>query len=87
MIEKVIFIGIILVIIGIFIIIIGSALSLMKYSDSNESRIEGGGVIFIGPIPIVFGTNKQITWYMLVVGVVLAILMLILFLFMNKRII
>ncbi len=36
-----------------------------------------GGVIFIGPIPIVFGSSKGIAKWMLIVAVILVILMVI----------
>lgn len=37
--------------------------SVLKESDSSErggGKVEGGGVIIIGPVPIVFGTSERI---------------------------
>ena len=35
-----------------------------------------GGVVLVGPIPIVFGSNKSIAIFMLMIGIVLAIVFL-----------
>ncbi len=74
-----------LVLIGVAIILAGFLvvfLSLMTASRSSESReerteVKGGGVILIGPIPIVFGSDAK--W--MSIAVVLTILMIILVLF------
>jgi uncharacterized protein (TIGR00304 family) len=41
-----------------------------------------GGVVMIGPIPIVFGSDKKIAKGMLLVGVALFVVMLLVFLFL-----
>jgi uncharacterized membrane protein len=69
--------GISLVFAGIAVIIAASALS----GDSGSV----GGVILIGPIPIVFGTGPDAAW-LIVLSVVLTIISVILFLIMNRRI-
>lgn len=80
------FIGFITILIGIVLIIIGSVISVMRAPSQKNMEVEAGGVVFIGPIPIIFGTNKQIAWYMLVTAVVLAILMIIM-LYISKKMI
>lgn len=70
-------IAIILVIIGVFLIILSS----MRESESGEEKkVEAGGVVIIGPLPIVFGTSKDISKAMLILAIVLTILVFILFL-------
>lgn len=41
----------------------------------GEGKIEGGGIIFIGPIPIVFGSNRRVAKWMLFAAIVLAALL------------
>jgi uncharacterized protein (TIGR00304 family) len=48
-------VGIIIVIVVIFI----SAGKQTKKEDDNESKVKGAGVIMIGPIPIILGTDKK----------------------------
>jgi uncharacterized membrane protein len=69
--------GITLVFVGIVILAVASVLL-------NSSSSSVGGVIFIGPFPIVFGTGPNAPWLILI-GIILAVLSLILFLVMNKR--
>lgn len=44
---------------------------------SSEKKVQTGGVIFIGPIPIIFGSNKKITRYMIIVSIIIFILIII----------
>jgi uncharacterized protein (TIGR00304 family) len=74
-----------LVSIGVAIILVGFMvvfLALMTTTRSSESEgerteVKGGGVILIGPIPIVFGSDAK--W--MSIAIVLTILMIILVLF------
>ena len=49
--------GAALVAIGIIIIII--AIILVAMSGAGKGKVKGAGVIMIGPIPIIFGTDKK----------------------------
>lgn len=56
--EKIISAGFILILLGLVITISGTFLSLLKGDEAG--RIETGGVILIGPIPIIFGNSKHL---------------------------
>lgn len=73
--------GLILVIVGVLVLMIGIFLSSIdKGVNKENTKIEGGGVIMLGPIPIGFGTSKE----MMILAIILAIiLMIISFLFMH----
>ncbi len=43
-----------------------------------------GGVILIGPIPIIFGTGPE-TYWLIAVGILITVLSIVLFLIMNRR--
>jgi uncharacterized membrane protein len=43
-----------------------------------------GGVIFIGPIPIVFGAGPDAVW-LIAVSVILSVISIVLFLVLNRR--
>ena len=51
-----ILVGFALVFVGFIVVVAGSLLS----GDGVDA--EAGGVVFIGPIPVVFGTSKGIVW-------------------------
>ncbi len=44
-------------------------------TDAQKSGSEYGGVIFIGPIPIVFGKNKSTTKKMMYLGLLIALIL------------
>ncbi|OYT40715.1 MAG: hypothetical protein B6U89_01310 [Desulfurococcales archaeon ex4484_58] len=70
----VISIGLLLVFIGIILLFIGSI------KGSGEKSVSTGGVLIIGPIPIIFGSNQKIALAMLVLAVILTVLLFILYL-------
>ena len=68
-------IGVIAVFIGLFLI----TLSLIKGGgERSDRRTEAGGIIIIGPVPIVFGSNKSAMITAAVVGMALTALAIIL---------
>jgi uncharacterized membrane protein len=69
--------GIALVFIGIVVLVIASVV----LANSSSSV---GVVIFIGPFPIVFGSRPNAGWLILI-GIILAVLSIVLFLVMNRR--
>lgn len=62
--------GIALIVIGVLLVIAGSLLA------SDDAEVRGGGVVFIGPIPIVFGSDRSMAGLAFVIGAVMVILTL-----------
>lgn len=73
--EQLIPIGIVVILIGFTLLIIGSVLSALK---SKQGKIEGGGIIFIGPIPIVGATSERMLYFILIASVIFLLLFLLL---------
>jgi uncharacterized protein (TIGR00304 family) len=69
--------GLALILIGIFAIVIG----LLILAFSKSTKIEGGGVVFIGPFPIIFGTSERIVYIVLAITLLLMLIYLFLILF------
>jgi uncharacterized membrane protein len=69
-------VGFAVLIIGIIIVIIGSVFG------SGSTSV--GGVIFIGPFPIVFGVGPDAVW-LIVISIIIAVSMFVLFFVMRKR--
>jgi uncharacterized protein (TIGR00304 family) len=69
--------GIIVIFIGMILIFVGTALQ----STSKTSEVHTGGVILIGPIPIIFGNDKGL----IITGVVFAIVIMVLYYFLFYR--
>jgi len=75
-----VFIGVTIVVIGVLLIFIAGI------SSQGESRVEGGGVVVIGPIPIVFGSSQRITIILLVLAIILTIATIVLYIMLGRGI-
>jgi len=58
--------------IGFIILLLGAILTVIQHPASSQM----GGLIMIGPIPIVFGSSPEITTNMMVLGLIVSILYL-----------
>ncbi len=69
--DKIIFLGIILLFVAIALIFLGSIISMFK---SGDKKIESAGIVFIGPVPLGFATNKKLLLPLLIFSVIVFIL-------------
>ena len=65
--EKILFLGFVLIFIGIFLILL--------YSFSGVD-VKTGGIIMIGPIPIIFGNDRNL----ILISVILSLIFMVMFL-------
>ncbi|MFN7105988.1 MAG: TIGR00304 family membrane protein [Pyrobaculum sp.] len=65
--------------VALALIIVGILLVLLSFF-LREGKAEAGGVVIIGPIPIVFGTSQRAALAVMVAAVLLTALALLLFL-------
>lgn len=71
--DSLIFIGITAIVIGMILIFLGTALQTTAKTENRE-QIKTGGIVLIGPIPIIFGNDKG----MIIIGIIAAIIIIIL---------
>ncbi len=57
---------------GIAVIVFAAIVSSSRHEGDGEARVKGAGVVMVGPIPIIFGTDIRWT----VVAIILAIVLL-----------
>ncbi|MEL9990536.1 MAG: DUF131 domain-containing protein [Thermoproteus sp.] len=72
-----------LFLLGIFLMFLAFLLEARKAAEKEggeKREAEAGGVIIVGPVPIVFGTNQRIAKMVLILAIVLTVLVLVLFL-------
>jgi len=67
--------GIALVFVGVLIIIV--AVILLSVSGAKKGNVKGGGAIIIGPVPIIFGTDKKSLKTVLLLSLVLTVLLVV----------
>ncbi len=78
-------IGIILIMLGFFLIAFGMLRSVesaaledrITTDREKKERVKGGGVILIGPVPIVFGTDKRYALLLMILAIVFMLLAII----------
>jgi len=77
--------------VGISLIVLGFALSfvavlLLFFSGMKgaRGRVRGGGAVIVGPIPIVFGTDRESVRLILVLSIILVALLLVLTVFWSN---
>ncbi|MGP3705275.1 MAG: TIGR00304 family membrane protein [Candidatus Bathyarchaeota archaeon] len=71
--EAFTLLGFILVFTGILIVAV--AMLLAVFTSLGKGRVEGAGVVLLGPIPIVFGSNIKIMKTLVLMFVFLVILL------------
>ena len=77
--------------IGVGLILLGFALAfiamiwlfLLGKKGGGAGKVKGGGAIIIGPIPIIFGTDKESVKVILILSIALVALLLVLMIFSN----
>lgn len=69
-----------IILVGFLLIVLGA---FKEVSKSEERRVEAGGVVIVGPVPIVFGTTTRITRILLILAIALTILVLVVYLIMS----
>ena len=69
-------VGMTLVFTGFALAFIAVILLLFRGAKREKGKVKGGGVVIIGPIPIIFGTDKESVKIILALSMVLMILLL-----------
>ena len=67
--------GIALIFVGILIIVI--AVVLLFISSAGKGEVKGAGAIIIGPVPIIFGTDKRSVKTLLLLSLTLTVLLVV----------
>jgi len=67
--------GIALVFVGVLVIVV--AVILLSISGAKKGKVKGGGAIIIGPVPIVFGTDKESLKTVLLLSLALTVMLVV----------
>ena len=68
-------IGLLLALAGFALAVVAIFIAILR-SARGTGKIRGGGVVMIGPVPIVFGTDKESARILILLGIVLMIVLL-----------
>ncbi|MEM2911580.1 MAG: DUF131 domain-containing protein [Candidatus Bathyarchaeia archaeon] len=73
--------GVAIIFLGVLIVI--AAFVLLAISSFRRGKIRGGGAIIFGPLPIIFGTDKESVKTVLWLSIALTLLLLIVIVVFN----
>ncbi len=68
-------VGFVLIFVGVLVVVI--AVLLLSIKGAKSGKVRAGGAVIIGPIPIIFGTDKKSLKTVLLLSLALTILLLI----------
>jgi uncharacterized protein (TIGR00304 family) len=68
-------IGLLLALAGFALAIVAIFVAILR-SSKGTGEVRGGGIVMIGPVPIVFGTDKGSIRILILLGIVLMIVLL-----------
>jgi uncharacterized protein (TIGR00304 family) len=71
--------GVLLIIVG-FVLALVAMILLAARSSRGSGQTRGAGLILVGPIPIVFGTDRQSVKVVMILAIVLILLVLVIML-------
>jgi uncharacterized protein (TIGR00304 family) len=67
--------GMALIFVGMLIIVL--AVLLLSVLGAKKGKIRGGGAVIIGPVPIIFGTDKKSLKTVLLLSLALTVLLVV----------
>ena len=71
--------ALLLIVTGVLLMALSILITALRGEEGGESKTEAGGVVLIGPVPIVFGTSQRIAQLTLILAILLTALALLLF--------
>ena len=69
-------VGLVFIFLG-FMVVFLAALLVLRKGAPFRGRTRGGALIMIGPIPIVFGTDKETVKILLILSMILVVIVLV----------
>ncbi len=69
--------GLLLIFMGFGVVVVAMILSMKP--GSEEKRVRGGGVVMIGPIPLIFGSDMKWASVAIALALILIILSLVVY--------
>ena len=67
--------GMALILVGVLVIVV--AIALFSVSGAGKGKVQGGGAIIIGPVPIIFGTDKESLKTVLILSLAVTVTLLV----------
>ncbi len=59
--ESLVLAGMAFIVFGVLLVVAGMLIASLGGQSQDGTNVRGGGVVFLGPIPLVFGTDRGTT--------------------------
>jgi len=69
-------VGLLLALAGFAVAILAFIFAILR-SARGTGQVRGGGVVMVGPVPIVFGTDRESTRILILLGIILMAVLLV----------
>ena len=73
--ESLLVIGLALIILGIFFVFLSS----IQVAPGTKSEVKTGGVVIIGPFPVIFGSDKDAVLFAGIAAIIIILALLLFF--------
>ena len=75
--SDLVFVGVAIILVGFLVVVLAMVMSGKKSEGGEKrSRVTGGGVIMVGPIPIIFGSDAKWASVAIALAIVLIVVAL-----------
>ncbi|MCW4047091.1 MAG: DUF131 domain-containing protein [Candidatus Bathyarchaeota archaeon] len=75
--EALYAVGFALIFIGVLVIIVAIIAASVLGAKKGKSKVKAGGAVIIGPVPIIFGTDKKSLKTVLLLSMALTVLLIV----------
>ena len=73
--PDLVLLGMAIILVGFLVVFLATVMS-GRSEEEGQARVKGGGIIMIGPIPIVFGSDAKWASVAMVLAIVLIVVVL-----------
>uniref|UniRef100_A0A7J3Z921 DUF131 domain-containing protein n=1 Tax=Ignisphaera aggregans TaxID=334771 RepID=A0A7J3Z921_9CREN len=72
-----------LILVGVILMFLSTLRKSLKEREEGEGGVRGGAVVVIGPLPIVIGTDREVTKALMILAIALTVVAITLFIVLN----
>ena len=75
--PDLVFIGVAIILVGFLVVLLAMIMAKRSAGDpERRTQVKGGGVILVGPIPIIFGSDTKWASVAIILAIVLMVIVL-----------
>jgi uncharacterized protein (TIGR00304 family) len=76
---EIVFLGVLLMLLGFALVFTGLSKGTVFTRDDSKGEVRGGGIVMIGPFPIIFGTDRSSVAFLIALAILLVVVSYLIF--------